>query len=209
MEALIECPIASDREVQCVALHREVEGVAGDFAGGLQPGGERELAGLARERIREQAMLDLRGKRERDRALQEVGEAAVGDHDVRERVRSKRDVGQRPLIRRLAQRELEHADRLPAIRDWREYAGSVGTVLHHERLFGERPAVWTAAQRHTLCGFPALRPGVLVGAGMAEPDQGAAAEVGDQQRHPGRAEVAARRSPRTSAAATAARSRRP
>ena len=37
-----------DREMQLVALEREIERVAADFAGGFQPGRERELSGLAR-----------------------------------------------------------------------------------------------------------------------------------------------------------------
>jgi hypothetical protein len=35
------------REVQRVAVDREVERVAADIAGGFEPGGERELPGLA------------------------------------------------------------------------------------------------------------------------------------------------------------------
>ena len=93
------------RQVQRVALDREVEAVAGDLAGGLEPGRERELPALAGERAGQQAMLDLGGERQPDRALaplEEVGEAAVGDDDVGERVRGERDVGQRLLVRRRA-----------------------------------------------------------------------------------------------------------
>ena len=59
-------------------------------AGSSQPG-ECELARLAGVRARQQAVLDLGGERQGHRALaplEEVGEAAVGDHDVRQGVGS-------------------------------------------------------------------------------------------------------------------------
>ena len=87
------------REVQQAPLQREVEGVAADVAGGFQPPRERELAGLARVRARQQAVLDLGGQRQGNRALapfEQVGEPAVGDDDVRQRVRRERDLGRAP-----------------------------------------------------------------------------------------------------------------
>ena len=92
------------RQMQGVAFDREVERVSADVAGGLQPGRERELPGLARVGAGQQPMLDLGGERQADRALaplEEVGEAAVGDDDVRERVRGQRDVRERLLVREL------------------------------------------------------------------------------------------------------------
>ena len=89
------------RQVQGVALQGEVERVAADVAGGFQPRRERELPRLARVGARQQAMLDLGRQRERDRALapgEEVGEATVGDDDVRQRVRGERDVGDGLLV---------------------------------------------------------------------------------------------------------------
>ena len=64
----------------------------------------------------------------------------------------------------------------------------LGAVFHDDALAGERDAVRGARQGHALRGFPTLRPRVLVAAGVAEPDQRPTAEVGNQQRHPGRAE---------------------
>jgi hypothetical protein len=62
--------------VQRVALHREVEGVAGDFARGFQPGGERELPGLARERVELAAGRDV--------AIAGFGKFSVGERAARE-----------------------------------------------------------------------------------------------------------------------------
>ena len=98
------------------------------------------------------------------------------------------DVGQRRLVGCLAQGQLEHADRLPAIGDRREHPRSLDSAVHHDALAGERGAVRGPRQGHPLRGFPTLRPRVLVAAGVAEPDQRPTAEVGNQQRHLGRAE---------------------
>ena len=43
-------------------FQREVERVAADVAGGLQPAGERELAGFAAVRAWQQAVLDFGGE---------------------------------------------------------------------------------------------------------------------------------------------------
>src|SRR4051812_50034126 len=71
--------------MQGVSIQREVEGVTADFTCWLQPGGEGELPGLARERTRQQPMLDLGRERQRDRPLapfEEVGVAAVRGDDA-------------------------------------------------------------------------------------------------------------------------------
>jgi hypothetical protein len=53
------------RQVQRVAFQAEVEGVAADIAGRLEPACKRELAGLTRIGTGKQAVLDLRLERKR------------------------------------------------------------------------------------------------------------------------------------------------
>jgi hypothetical protein len=176
-----------DRDVQRVALDGEVEGVPADVARGLEPRGEGELPGLARVGAGQQAVLDLGGQRELDRALaprEQVGEAAVGDDDVGERVRGHRDVGEGVRAGRLREGQLEHADRLPAVRHRR-----VQLRAHDlDALGGERAALGRAGERHLLGGLAALRahPGLV--AVMVEADQRLAGEVRDQEGDLGRAD---------------------
>src|SRR5256885_17268942 len=62
------------------SAQRRVEGAPPNPPPRLQPGGGRELPGLAGERTRQQPMLDLGRERQRNRALspfEEVGVAAV------------------------------------------------------------------------------------------------------------------------------------
>ena len=174
------------REVQHVALEREVEGVAADVAGGLQPARERELPGLARVRARQQAVLDLGGQRQGHRALaplEEVGEPAVGDDHVRQGVGRERDLGQHLLVRRLGEQKLEDADGLPAVGHRREHARPVRAGFEHERLGGERTPGSAVHQRHPLGGLVTLRARGCAAAGVAEPDERVAAEVRDEERH--------------------------
>ena len=131
------------REMQRVAIHREVEGVAADVAGGLEPRGEGELPRLAGVGARQQAMLDLGGQRERNGALsplEQVGEAMVGDHDVGERVRGECDVGERRLVRRVGEARAR-ARRSPR-RGWSRgrTGGPVGRVR-------STSTVWPASAR--------------------------------------------------------------
>jgi hypothetical protein len=172
------------REPEGVAVQREVECVATDVARGLEPCGERELPALAGVRARQEAVLDLRGQRERDRALppvEEVGVAPVGDDDVRERVRRRRDVGERGLVRGARHAQLEDADGLAAARHRREQPRRfpLGHDLH--RLRRQRAAVGAVLQRHAVAGLAAQPPRRRVVLGVAEPDQGVAAEVGDEE----------------------------
>ena len=107
------------REVQHVPLQREVERVAADVAGRLQPARERELPGLARVGARQQAVLDLGGERQRHRALaplEEVGEPAVGD-DRRRPGRARRTRPRPAPVRRAARRGGARARRSPP-RGW-------------------------------------------------------------------------------------------
>ena len=130
-------------------------------------------------------MLDLRGERQPDRALapfEEVGEPAVGDDDVRERVCGERDVRQRPLVRSSRKAQLEHADGLAAVGHRREQTDAVGVVLHLERLAGERAALRASVQGHALRRLAPLGTAGRGAVGMAEPDERPAAEVRDEKR---------------------------
>ena len=143
---------------------------------------------------RQQAVLDLGGERQGNRALaplEEVGEPAVGDDDVRQGVRGERDLGQHLFVRRLAEQELEHADGFPAVGHRREHAGAVRAV------FDARPPARRARarascpdQRHPLGGLVTLRARGCAAAGVAEPDERVAAEVGDEERHLARVQLA-------------------
>ena len=206
------------REVQRVALHREVERVAADVAGGLEPAGERELPGLARVRGRQQAVLDFGGERQRDRALaplEEVGEPAVGDDDVGEGVRGERDVGHRLLVRRSSRRSSSTpmaSPRLVTGANTRVPSALVSTL---DRLRRERAAVRASRQRHPLGGLPPLRARGGRAAGVAEPDERLAAEVGDEEGDLARAQRArpgarrGRRRRRTGGASSTAASSAP
>jgi hypothetical protein len=181
------------REMQHAPLHREVEGVAADVARGLQPARERELSGLARVGARQQAMLDLGGERERDRALapfEEVGEAAVGDDDVCQGVCGERDLGLHSFVRRVVEHQFEHADGLAAVGHRREHARPAGAVLLEDRLRGQRAPGQGSDQRHPLGGLVALGARGRAAAGVAEPDQRMAAEVRDQERDLPRGQLA-------------------
>ena len=181
------------REVQHAPLQREVEGVAADVARRFQPARERELASLAGVRARQQAVLDLGGERERNRALaplEEVGEPAVGDDDVRQGVRGGRDLGQHLFVRRLAEQKFEHADGFSAVGHRREHAGPVRAGFEHDRLGGQRAPGRASHQRHPLGGLVALRARGCAAAGVAEPDERVAAEVGDEERHLAGAQLA-------------------
>ena len=172
------------RKMQRVALQSEVEGVTADVAGGFQPGRERELTGLARVGARQQPMLDLGRERQRNRALaprKEVGEPAVGDDDIRKRVRGKRNIGHRPLVRFPGKAYLEHTDGFPAVGYGREHANSAGAVFDLDRLRDKRAAVRSSRQKHPLGGLPTLRPLGRLTAGVAEPDQRVAAEIRDEE----------------------------
>ena len=133
-----------DREEQLVAPEREVERVAADLAGGLQPRRERELPGLARVRAGQQPVLDLGGERERHRALaplEQVGVPAVGDDDVRERVAGLRDRRRSSASSGGAgSAELEHADRLAAAGDRRVEPRAVVVLDDLDALARAAPA---------------------------------------------------------------------
>ena len=131
------------REVQHAPLEREVEGVAANVAGRLEPARDRELPGLAGVGARQEPVLDLGGQRQGHRALaplEEVGEAAVGDDHIGQDMRGERDLGQQLLVGPLPEEQLQHADGLPPVGHRREHARPVRAGFDDNRLRGERPA---------------------------------------------------------------------
>ena len=173
-----------DRHMQGVAFDREVERVSGDVARGFQPSRERELPGLARVRAGQQPMLDLGGERQADRALapfEEVGEAAVRDDDVRERVRGQCDVRQRLLVGKLRKAQLQNADGLPAVGHRREQTDTVSIGLDLERLAGQRAAMRASHQGDALRRLAPLGSAGRRAAGVAQSNERLPAEVRDEK----------------------------
>src|SRR6478752_8209403 len=100
-----------------VSVERKIEGVTADLTRRLQPGRKCELPGLAREGSGQQPMLDLSRQGQRNRALsplEEIGVAAVCNHDVRQEVRCLSDIGHRLFRWEIIQQELQNADRFTA-----------------------------------------------------------------------------------------------
>jgi hypothetical protein len=129
-------------------------------------------------------VLDLGGQRERDRPLPpfvEVGVAAPGDDDVRERVGRLGDVGDRLRVRDLGEAQLEHADRLAAAGHRRVEPGAATLLDDVDGLLLEGAPVRGARQGDALAGLAPLAPGRLLGTRVTEPDERVAAEVGDQE----------------------------
>jgi hypothetical protein len=125
--------------MQRVPLQREVERVTADLTRRLQPGGKRELPRLASKGTRQEAMLDLRRQRQRNRALpplEQVGVAAVRDHHVREEVRRERYIGHRLLNRELLQSQLQNTDRFTTAGHRREHASAAVLRDHLDGLGG-------------------------------------------------------------------------
>jgi hypothetical protein len=132
------------RHMQRVPLQRKIESVAADLTRRLQPGGERELPGLAGKGTRQQPMLDLRRQRQRYRPLpplEEVGVAAVRNHHVRQEVRRQSHIGHRLLTREVLQPQLQNTDRLAAAGHRREQASTAVLDDHLDRLGCQRPSV--------------------------------------------------------------------
>ena len=173
------------RQMQRVALEAEVEGVAADVPRRLQPPGQRELPGLAGVGAGEQAVLDLGLQRQRHRALapfEQVGEAAVGDHDVGQRVRCARRRRPASLVRRVVQRPAPGPR--PPRRGW---SPARTTGCRRRR----RTTSTCCSARARPCGVPLSgtvsarsRPMRAVGlprGDVAEADQRLPAVVGDQE----------------------------
>ena len=160
--------------MQRVALERKVECVTADLARRLQPGRERELPRFAGERTRQQPMLDLCGKRQRNRPLpplEEVGVAAVRDHNVCEEMPGERDICHGLLRWEIVQPQLEDADRFAAAGHRREQASAVVLGDHLDGLTRQGPSVRRPEQWHTLGSLLALQPQDAGSARVAQSDQ--------------------------------------
>ncbi len=108
-----------DGQVQSAAVQRVVVRVATDVVGRDQPGGKRELGRLAAGGRRKQLVLDLRGQAGPGGApaqMVQIGEAAVRDDDVGQRVGGLADLPERGLAPGL-QRHLQHADAVAPVGD--------------------------------------------------------------------------------------------
>ena len=131
------------RDVQRLAIEREIERVVADLAGRLEPSGQRELVRLAGEGCGKQPALNLGRERQWDGALaplEEIGVAPVGDHHVAELMGGQLDVLERGRLRLERQDELEHADRLAPARHGRDDAGVIPLQQHDGVLPGEEPS---------------------------------------------------------------------
>ncbi len=150
-------------------------------------------------------MLYFGGERQRNRPLaplEEVGEPAVGDDGVGEGVRGERDIGHHLFVRRFVEAEFEHADGFPAVGHRREQASARCAGFALDRLRRERAPLRASRQVDALAGFPPLRASSASATGVAEPDECLAAEVCDEKGELRAPSALARRSPRTSTAAT-------
>ncbi len=179
------------RDVQRLPIEREVERVAADLPGRLEPAGQRELIRLAGEGRGQQAALDLGRERQRDGALaplEEVGVAPVGDHHVGELMGGQLDVLERGRSGLERQDQLEDADRLAAARHGRDDASAITLPQHDGALRGKCVAVGRAVQRHPHGGLLAARARFAVRVDVAQAVQRPAAEVRDQEAHAAGAE---------------------
>ena len=120
-------------------------------------------------------MLELCLQRKRHRALapvEQIGEAAVGDHDVCKGVSPRRNGCQRLLIRLVIKSELQHANRLAATRDGSEDPESIVVPGDLNLLIRERTTMRCLRQRDCLAAFAVHVVSVSVrAADVAQPDQ--------------------------------------
>jgi len=159
--------------MQRAALEREVERVT-DLARRLQPGCERELPGLARKSTGQQSMLNLCCQRQENRTLsplEEIGVAAIRNHDVREEVRRQSHVGHRLGDRVLLEPQLQYADRFAATRHRREHASALVLDDHLDRLGGQRPPMRRPRRRYPLRSLLPRRAEYAFRAGVTQSDQ--------------------------------------
>lgn len=178
-----------DGQVQGVVVEGVVVGVPGAAVGRYQGGGEGELGGLAGGRGGQELALDLRGEAHRGGALApvvQVGEATVGDHDVRQRVRGLLDLLQY-VLGDVGQPQFEHPDGVASVGDRCEDPLSTPAVRRPHQLLGAQDLVVEAACQRDLVGAAPLLGGRLLGdAYHAAPD-----DVDEEERHVLRAEPVA------------------
>ncbi len=143
-----------DRQVQGVVAEGVVVGVAGHAVRRCQGAGEGELGRLRRRRGGQEPALDLGARADRAGALPplvEVGEAAVGDDDVRQRVRGLLDLLQ-DVVGGLGQEQLQDAEGVAAVGDRSEDPVPVLAVGDPHRLLGAQDLVVDAAGQRDLVG---------------------------------------------------------
>lgn len=106
------------RQVQGVVVQCVVEGVAAEVFGGFQAPAQRELRGLARQRGRQQLVLDLCCQGGGPGAFApdvEVGEVPVGDHDVGQDVADFPDRVENVVAGAGRQEQFEQPDGVPRL----------------------------------------------------------------------------------------------
>ena len=144
--------------MQGISLDAEVEDVSADVACWLQPPGQRELAALAGVRGGQELMLELCLQRKRHGTLapvEQVSEAAVGDHDVGKGVRPSRHDCERLLVRLGIKSELQHTDRLASTRHGSKNPESIRVLHDLDVLLRERTTMRCAGQGHCLSALAA------------------------------------------------------
>ncbi|SCD66542.1 hypothetical protein GA0115246_1043413 [Streptomyces sp. SolWspMP-sol7th] len=176
-----------DRHVQGVGVEGVVVGVAGHGVGRYQRAGERELGRLAGGSGGQELALDLGCQGDRGGApapVVEVGEAAVGDDDVGQRVRGLLHLLQH-LIGDLGQEQLQDPDGVAPVGDRSEHPLSGTPVGRPDEPLGAQHFVVDAAHERDL-----VRPAPPPGVGL--PDDAhhlPAGHVHEQERHVPRAET--------------------
>lgn len=177
-----------DRQAQGVGVEAVVVGVPGDVGGRDQGAGQGELGCFTAGGGGQELALDLRGEADRGGAVApvvEVGEAPVGDDDVRQRVRGVLDLGAY-AGRHLGEEDLQDAEGVAAVGDRGQHPMPVLAVCRHDDVLAEQNVVVdTAARERDLFGRLLAR---LCG-GVVDPQQASADDVDDvddvdeQERH--------------------------
>ena len=129
-------------------------------------------------------MLDLRGKRQRNRALtplEEVRVAAVRDHNVSEEVAGERDVCHRLLHWEIVQAQFEYANSFAAASHRREEASAAVLGDHLHGLSRQRHPVRRPEERYALRSLLPLQPQRARSTRVAQSNQRAPTEVGNQE----------------------------
>ncbi len=172
----------SDRQVQSVVVEAVVVSVSGDVGGGDQGAGQGELGRLAGGGGGKELAVDFCREADGGGAVApvvEIGETAVGDDDVGQRVRGVLDLFQ-DVPCDVGEEQFQNADRVPAVGDgcqnpmpFRAF-GNPHHLLASQYLVvdpavGERDPLGTVFLRH------ALR--------VAHPQHAASHHVHEQERH--------------------------
>ena len=119
-------------------------------------------------------MLELCLQRKRHGTLapvEQVSEAAVGDHDVGKGVRPSRHDCERLLIRLGIKSELQHANRLASTRHGSENPETIGVLHDLDVLLRERTTMRCAGERDRLSALAASIIGSAHATDVTQPDQ--------------------------------------